>query len=41
MERYGENKQLFQAKYLTYLPTEEEELRLEIEHQRHSFVETL
>ncbi len=40
MERYGENKQLFQAKYLTYLPTEEE-LHLEIEHQRHSFVETL
>lgn len=33
-----ENKQLFQAKYLTYLPTEEE-LRKEIERQKELFLE--
>ena len=41
MARYSilkENKQLFQAKYLTYLPTEEE-LRQEIERQKEIFLE--
>ena len=41
MARYSvlkENKQLFQAKYLTYLPTEEE-LRTEIERQKEIFLE--
>ena len=41
MARYSilkENKQLFQAKYLTYLPTEEE-LRQEIEQQKEIFLE--
>ena len=33
-----ENEQLFQAKYLTYLPTEEE-IRNEIEHQKAIFME--
>lgn len=41
MARYSilkENKQLFQAKYLTYLPTKEE-LRKEIERQKEIFLE--
>ena len=41
MARYPilkENKQLFQAKYLTYLPTEEE-LRQEIERQKEIYTE--
>ena len=41
MARYSilkENKQLFQAKYLTYLPTKEE-LRKEIEQQKEIFLE--
>lgn len=41
MARYSilkENKQLFQAKYLTFLPTEEE-LRQEIEQQKEIFLE--
>ncbi len=41
MARYSilkENKQLFQAKYLTFLPTEEE-LRKEIEQQKEIFLE--
>ena len=41
MARYSilkENKQLFQAKYLTFLPTEEE-LRKEIERQKEIFLE--
>ncbi len=41
MARYSilkENKQLFQAKYLTFLPTEEE-LRTEIERQKEIFLE--
>lgn len=41
MARYSilkENKQLFQAKYLTFLPTEEE-LRQEIERQKEIFLE--
>ena len=41
MARYSilkENKQLFQAKYLTYLPTKEE-LRQEIERQKEIFLE--
>lgn len=41
MARYSilkENKQLFQAKYLTYLPTEEE-LRQEIERQKEIYME--
>ena len=33
-----ENKQLFQAKYLTYLPTEEQ-LRHEIERQKEIFMQ--
>ena len=33
-----ENKQLFQAKYLTYLPSEEE-LRREIERQKELFLQ--
>lgn len=36
-EAYNENKQIFQAKYLTFLPTENE-LKREIERQKTLFL---
>lgn len=36
-EAYNENKQIFQAKYLTFLPTENE-LKREIERQQTLFL---